>query len=460
MFSPRRVSWTVAAILFAAYSALSVERHRRMESTGYDLGIFEQAVRGYAHFRAPVSDYKGPGFNLLGDHFHPILAAIAPLYRLAPSPVTLLVVQAALLALSAVPVTRLGTEWYGARAGACIGFGYGLAWGIQQAVVFDFHEVAFAVPLAARCAVLLALRRERAAAAWSLPLLLVKEDQALIVAAIGVLVFCRGERKAGALLALISVAAASLTTLVIIPAFNPSHSYAYFGVAEPGPDNPLLRLIEPVTTKGLTMLALLAPTLFLCLRSPLALIAVPALAARFWAANPLLWEPRFHYSAVLVPVLFVAALDGLRLLRAGGLPQRLTGAVQAAVPVLVLAAGLVPTVIGSQPLGRLAHASYGHVPPRVAAARRVLAIIPDGAAVAASNRLAPQLTSRCRVFRIVPGMPALRPEWAVAAPPGPAPTPLDGEGATIRRLAQWGYRPVANGGGIVLYRLQSPAGTA
>ncbi|WP_242892974.1 hypothetical protein [Actinomadura litoris] len=33
------------ASLLAAYSALSVNRHRQMRCTGYDIGFFEQAVR-------------------------------------------------------------------------------------------------------------------------------------------------------------------------------------------------------------------------------------------------------------------------------------------------------------------------------------------------------------------------------------------------------------------------------
>ena len=55
--------------------------------------------RGY-----PVVDIKGPGFNLLGDHFSPVVALFAPLWALCPSPVTLLVAQAVLLAVSVAVV--------------------------------------------------------------------------------------------------------------------------------------------------------------------------------------------------------------------------------------------------------------------------------------------------------------------------------------------------------------------
>src|SRR5690349_12250578 len=94
----RRVAqYAAASMVFVLFAALSVTRHRRLQTAGYDLGIFEQAVRGYAGFGAPIAPIKGAGTNLLGDHFHPILILLAPAYRLAPSPITLLVAQAMLL---------------------------------------------------------------------------------------------------------------------------------------------------------------------------------------------------------------------------------------------------------------------------------------------------------------------------------------------------------------------------
>lgn len=121
----------LAAALFLAYVCWSIHRHLRLQTSGYDLGLFEQAVRGYAGLGAPVSRIKAPGFNLLGDHFHPILAVIAPLYRLFPSPITLLVAQAALIAASSIPITRLGTRLVGRRAGMSVGLAYGMSWGLQ-----------------------------------------------------------------------------------------------------------------------------------------------------------------------------------------------------------------------------------------------------------------------------------------------------------------------------------------
>lgn len=75
-----------------------------MRTTGFDLGIFEQAVRSYSHGQLPVSELKGPGFPLLGDHFSPVLATLVPFYRLWSSPILLLVAQAALFAVAVVPL--------------------------------------------------------------------------------------------------------------------------------------------------------------------------------------------------------------------------------------------------------------------------------------------------------------------------------------------------------------------
>ncbi|WP_346655844.1 DUF2079 domain-containing protein [Streptomyces sp. RFCAC02] len=114
---PRADPYLLAGVFCVLYAVVSVSRYVRWESRSWDLGIFEQAVRSYAHLRLPVSDLKGPDFALLGDHFSPVTALIAPFYRVFPSPVTLLIAQAVLFAVAVVPVTRGRPPcWGGARA--------------------------------------------------------------------------------------------------------------------------------------------------------------------------------------------------------------------------------------------------------------------------------------------------------------------------------------------------------
>lgn len=450
---PRALPYLLAGVAFVLYELLSVGRHLTGRTSGFDLGIFEQVVRNYAHLNIPVSELKGPGVNILGDHFSPILATLGPVYLLFPSPITLLTVQAAAFALSVVPVTRLAISTCGTRLGGVFGAAYALSWGIQSAVAFDFHETCLAVVFVAFCLERLYRRQWWAAVAYSLPLLLVKEDLGLTVAAIGLYIVLRGPKKLGVPLALGGVAACCLTMLVVIPHLNVYGQNTYLGQAAGTVGNPLVRFIMP-GQKLETVLLLLAPTAFLALRSPILVIALPTIAWRFWATNPAYWGTDFHYSAVLMPVVFVAAATAV---------PRVHAALRAALPRyagrfhLAIGAWCLTFVVllsGQSPVGQLFRAEAWR-PVLSAAEREALASIPDHATVAAENSLAPQLTSRTTVY-LFPEYPnqRLRPDWvAVVDPPVPGLAPADQQLAAIRQLPALGYQLTGRREQVRLYRL-------
>ena len=361
---PDPVAWLIALAAFAAYTTLSVARYLRLDPGSWDLSIYTQYVRQLADLHAPVVAIRGPGFNLLGDHFQPIVAVVAPFFRLFPTPVTLLVAQALLTAVSVVPVCRAARALLGTGVSRVIGVAYGFSWGLQQMIIFDFHEIAFAVPLLACSLSALVRRRPRAAAAWALPLVFVKEDQGLTVAAIGLVMIAlaagagvrrwrerragspvavagpavegagRGDSTrsgdgdgagagawaaAGAVLVVWGLGWSALAIAVIIPHFNPAHHYMYWsdgGVISPGGGHISAGgLLAQLTTAGpvklRTTVLVLLPVVFLALRSPLAAVAVPGLALRFLSTNSNFWGTQWHYSATLMPIAFVAAIDGL-----------------------------------------------------------------------------------------------------------------------------------------------------
>jgi uncharacterized membrane protein len=345
------VPWLIALGAFAAYATISLSRYFRLAPGSWDLGIFTEYVRQLAHLRAPVVNIRGTGFNLLGDHFQPIVGLIAPVFLIFPSAATLLVVQALLIAVSVIPVSRAAAARLGTGAGRMIGAAYGLSWGLQQMIDFDFHEIAFAVPLLA-CSLSALLRgKVRAAALWALPLVFVKEDQGFTVAAIGVVIVVmsltrageggqargglargrlarggkyRGALGWGALLIVWGLAWSLLAIAVIIPHFNPLHHYPYWtdgGVLSPGGAHPsvpsvLTQLGHSYLPKLRTTLLILLPVAFLALGSPLALVAVPSLALRFVSTNTAYWGSGYHYNATVMPIVFIAAVDTLARIRA------------------------------------------------------------------------------------------------------------------------------------------------
>ncbi|MET7599095.1 DUF2079 domain-containing protein [Streptomyces sp. NPDC004082] len=423
-----------------------------MLTTGYDLGIFEQAVRSYAHGHLPVSEVKGPGFPLLGDHFSPVLALIAPVYRLWPTAETLLVVQAALLSLAVVPLMRRASETGGRRAALVVGVGYGASWGVAQTVGFDFHEVCFAVPLLAFSLCALSRGRALAAAAWAVPLLAVKEDLGLTMAVVGALLAFRGARRIGLWTCVVGVAGTTIEMALIIPAFNPGGAFSY---ADKLPrrgsqDGVLLQAVDVLVglvtpqQKVVTLLMLLAPTAFLAVRSPLILVAVPTLLWRFASDDPAFWGTNYHYSAILMPVVFAAFADGLAPRRTDPRTARQSLVVSAAVTALLLP---------STPLWHLAEPRTWRTEARLATARDMLERIPDTASVAASNRLVPQLTSRIDDVSVFgyPGRPTTA-QWVLVDTAQPQGWPIspEEERALLDDARSRGYRTLAEQDGYLL----------
>jgi hypothetical protein len=104
-----------------------------------------------------------------------------------------------------------------------------------------------------------------------------------------------------------------------------------------------------------------------------------------------------------------------------------------------------------RPLWRLGDPAFWRTGPAVTGARRVLDRVPDGAVVAATNGLAPHLTSRCTVRLLAGGDPAAQTAgWIAAdrrAPTFVTPSELDRQ---LDGLRARGYRTVIDDGRLVL----------
>ncbi|MGO4956912.1 DUF2079 domain-containing protein [Luteococcus sp. Sow4_B9] len=182
----RPLLWFTLAT-WLVYSIYCVGRYPQFLTAGYDLGIFDQAVRRYSRFEAPLVALKGDNYHLLGDHFHPILAVLAPLYWIWDDPRMLVIAQAGLVSLS-VPIVHGMMRRHGASGVLLwiLTVGYAFSWPIQRLVDFDFHEISFAVPLLALALDGLDRRDDRRFLVGALPLLLVREDMGMVLAMLGI----------------------------------------------------------------------------------------------------------------------------------------------------------------------------------------------------------------------------------------------------------------------------------
>ncbi len=443
--SRRALPAGLTALFAVLYAVLSVRRHERLLSMGFDLGIFEQAVKAYAHLHWPVVPLKGPGYDVLGDHFSPVVALLAPAYRLFPTPVTLLVAQAVLMALAVHPLTRWAQRLHGPRIGALVGCAVGCSWGIVKAASFDFHEIAFAVPLLAFAAEALGRRRWHAAVWWSVPLVLVKEDLGLTVAAVGAYIAWYGRRpRLGLPLAAFGLLATALEVLVVVPSFNPHGAFDYLSQVTPGSHGaaPLVTHLLWPPLKWLTLLMLVAPTGFLCLRAPLLWLCLPTLLWRFASDNPHYWGVSYHYSAVLMPIVFAAMLQRTPRLPRRRLRAGLSGAAAFACLMTVV-----------YPLHEVVMPESWQTSAHVRTARALLALVPDGTTVAASDHLAAQLVSRTTVTLYCAAPTPTGPQWVVVDRTDPtvkSPCPADQMQHWLDTYARNGYRVRADRDGVIL----------
>ena len=365
---PAALAVAVGAWILIAYS---VDQWRSITVPSWDLAIFAELAKDYAHGRAPIVPIKGEGYNLLGDHFHPILILLGPVWRLFPTPLALLVVQDLLLAVSAWPLTRLATRLTTRLVATALGLFYVLSWGIQGAAQAQFHEIAFAVPALAWASVAFVERRWTACALWLAPLVLVKEDMGLTLVMAGGAMALRGWQKAragepddagsgpakrrsgrfiwawdelptavrlGARLALFGLLAFILTVFIIVPLLSPTGSWQYGlggnagdGMTAAHTGGTLLdRLFSP-EVKIATLFMLVCTAGGIGLASPWMALMLPTLGWRFLADKEAYWEWKlWHYNAALIPIALGALLDVIARLRARRARRAATGTAQSA----------------------------------------------------------------------------------------------------------------------------------
>jgi uncharacterized membrane protein len=400
------------------YAWISIFRHLHFGSDAFDLGIQDQTIWGYSHLQVIPNTVLGIP-NLLGDHFHPVLVVLAPLYWARDSPVVLLVAQAVLVALGGVPVYLWGAEQLGRAAGLLFQAAYLVFWGVLAGIVFDFHHVAFAVP-AISLALYGALTRRNGLLWLGVAVaLLTREDVSLTVMGLGAyLVVAQRRLLLGGGLVLLSLAWFVSVIGVVIPAIaGGDYQHWTYDELGTGPLSALLHVVlHPVSSLELLFrpfhkvevwVGLLGSWLFLPLLSPLFIVALPSLLARFWSSDGTLWSFQYHYSLIEAPILAFAAIDTVARARRllvgrwrGRREARVARVGGTAAGAATLAVALVLSGVVVQPLSELG--TYVS-DARAAQIESCLRVIPSGASVAATSRLLPHLSDRREIYLVPRG---------------------------------------------------------
>mgnify|MGYP000418553938 CR=1 FL=1 len=408
--------------MMAAWSALFITlgwmRHERYATFGFDLGIYDQGVWLVSRFRDPFVTIRG--LDLFGHHMNPILLGFVPFYWLGAGPIFLLVVQVLAQASGAVAVFLLARDKLKDRWLALVLAGVLLLNPTMQWLTWEFFHPDSLVIAPLLFAYWAATRRKwRWFIVATALALACKEDAALAVGAMGLVIALRGERRIGAITSVVAVVWFTLSTRVLIPFFSGTEAFyeSWFGKFGDSPLQVIGNVLrhpasayetatEPDRMSYYRMM--LAPFAFLPLASVRTLfIAAPMVAVNVLSTFPYQREIRYHYSAIVLVALTLATVEGIAILgRTIGLRRFLVGLVAATAFATTVAWGPSPVSVkyksGIWPLGE---------DSRRTTKAEALALIPDDAPTAATYYFAPHLTHRSKIYEFpAPWKPA---NWGV-----------------------------------------------
>ncbi len=405
---------TVAGVLIW----LSLLRHYRFAST-QDLALFDQLLWNIRQGHGIWTTMSGNSWlqfphHFFGEHVAPVLYLLAYPAALAPGPEILLIVQALVVALAAIPAARIMAAETGWRPA---GIFAGLAWlafpGIWGAVLFDFHMEAFE-PLFL-FAFWLSLRRGRLACwLWAGLYMACKEDAPFYLAAVALAGgFITQHRRLGMAVCLAALAYGLLVWLWVQPACSPAGKAllgqrlmlpAHAGDIAPWIQRQFLNPSRWQALGGHLLAFGLLPVF-----AGVALLPWAMSLGVMWLSND--YEQShglLHYPLTLYPLLFLAAAIGMRHLRQWLQPRG--PVVRRVCCGMIMGLGLAGIgmgwVAGKEAVinaaGKVNTAALRQAPARLAA------IPPDGD-VCAALTLSPHLSRRRNIAILMD--PATNAEW-------------------------------------------------
>jgi uncharacterized membrane protein len=324
------ITLALATVYALFMAALSVARHNSFMTHAFDLGIHDQAIYNILHGGAMRTTLYGPyAINYIGDHFSPILYLLAPIYALRQDARTLLVVQSLFLAAGAIPTYLLAQhKTRSSLLAVAFAASYLLYPALHGVNLKDFHQIALVCVLLLFALYFLEAGRDLLFLAALGLALIVKEEVALTVAAIGVYVFLGKRRhRLGAMLALIGVAYFVIVTGWLMPSLGgqPQIDTRFGGMIAPGAQgaagvawtlftNPIYTVISILGNqqKLIFLVQILLPVLCLPLLAPALawLPAMPSLAVLLLTSAHTQYNITYHYSAHLIPFVFFLAILG------------------------------------------------------------------------------------------------------------------------------------------------------
>jgi uncharacterized membrane protein len=424
------------------FSFFTLLKHNSFQSYAWDLGIFDQALYSTLHgrfFYYTAELFMIPSGNYFASHVSPILLLILPFYAIYPSAETLLVLQAFVLALGAIPLYLAASNGLeNKKAGVFFAMLYLLYAPVQASNWFDFHTQIF-LPLFIFSAYYFTQKKRWKLYFLSIVLALMVEDKgvSILVFLISVYFLIVGDRKS--IIASLknrqaSQSLVSLITMVLSAAWfsvslfikgsfyiNPQFVVRYnattnFSVLGIGTNQLLLpvyvflnpqrawaALMYDFPTKLFYLIVLFGPLIFVAFKSKFSLIPLFLLAASLLSNYLPYYTIGAQYPLYLVPLVFIASLIAIKKVHPSARLPILKIALVVSLIFIVSLSPLSPIsdTFAAKQLVWYPTVSFFSYHEDVDSLHKLLDLIPPDAAVLTQNHIFPHVSNRLNAY-VVP----------------------------------------------------------
>jgi uncharacterized membrane protein len=400
VFTAWHITAVVLSVTYTVWLAVRTTRdHFGLGTSAYDFGLYDQGVWLLSQGKAPFVTLMGR--NLFGDHTSFILLPLVPLYWFVSSTGLLFVVQAIALGLGTIPVWKVTRLLLNSPPMCCVAV---VAYLVHPALTFtgmeNFHPDSALAPLIAWAIYAAVAYHWVQYVSAVVLILMVKEDTALFVVALGLWVALRRDRRIGIITVVGSVWVALVLLFAVmrgivgVPYRNEWRlPFGGFGgllrTAVTRPDKLIRHLVSG--ERPLYLLQLLAPVGFVALVRPeIALLGtlplLSNLVSTFWYQSQI----EYHYAVQFVPILVIGAMYGI---------SKLAEHLRVWCVSVVLVASLVCAYIWTPlPFMRTEMPRWSPSHPAVAAAHEAMNRVPDDAIVSAYHTLTAHMARRERIY--------------------------------------------------------------
>ena len=404
----------VAGFLLMVF-VISVFKYLRFGFNGFDLAIYNQAFWNTVHGHWFATSINPPSY--LGDHAEWPILALAPLYALVPHPLTLVFLNIAVVAVSAVFIWLIAKLKFSDAKTRLL---FPLLWLVNPYVwnlaFFEFHLITFAVPLTLLAAYFFLKGRWGSFMITTIAILLCREDMSLIVIGFAFLAIFEAARKRKAprelwRWAVLPIALAIVAFAIdqkVITHFNPDGAYKFFIYYDWLGRTPLAivsaMLIDPLRValhffklaNLYLAIVLLMPVVLLPLVRPRFLLIILIVAAEYMLSREgaELVIIKTQYAAAFLPAIFLATIEGYERMMQMKKPFKILP--KELMPAIVVVASIYVWFVYGPGVGL----ANGLAMPneRQRAMHDAAALIPKDAPVVASMDTLTELSSRKYVW--------------------------------------------------------------